>query len=61
MTREAKIGLMMVALLVGVFGFLLYKRIHRPPEILADQTGNGRRRMLIADDAAPCHSRLKTT
>lgn len=38
MTREAKVGLMMVALLVGVFGFLLYKRIHRPAEALAGQS-----------------------
>lgn len=35
MTREAKIGLMMIAVLVGVFGFLIYKRIHRPGELLA--------------------------
>ena len=38
MTRETKVGLMMVALLVGVFGFLLYKRIHRPAEMLAGQS-----------------------
>ncbi len=37
MTRETKVGLMMVALLVGVFGFLLYQRIHRPAEGLAEQ------------------------
>ena len=37
MTRETKVGLMMVALLVGVFGFLLYKRIHKPLEVLATQ------------------------
>lgn len=37
MTRETKVGLMMVALLVGVFGFLLYKKIHRPLEGLAGQ------------------------
>ena len=37
MTRETKVGLMMVALLVGVFGFLLYKRIHQPMEGLAKQ------------------------
>ena len=37
MTRETKVGLMMVALLVGVFGFLLYKRIHKPLEGLATQ------------------------
>lgn len=36
-TRETKVGLMMVALLVGVFGFLLYKKIHRPLEGLAKQ------------------------
>ena len=39
MTRETKVGLMMVALLVGVFGFLLYKRVHRPAEMLAGQSG----------------------
>ena len=38
MTREAKIGLLMVAVLVGVFGFLVYKRVHRPAEAFADQT-----------------------
>ena len=37
MTREAKIGLMMVAVLVGVFGFLVYKRIHRPMDLRAEQ------------------------
>lgn len=37
MTREAKVGLMMVAVLVGVFGFLIYKRIHRPMDLRADQ------------------------
>ena len=37
MTRETKVGLMMVALLVGVFGFLVYQRIHRPSEGLAVQ------------------------
>lgn len=35
MTREAKVGLMMVAVLVGVFGFLVYKRVHRPSEAKA--------------------------
>lgn len=35
MTREAKIGMMMVALLVGVFGFMIYKRVHRPAEGIA--------------------------
>ncbi len=37
MTRETKVGLLMVALLVGVFGFLVYQRIHRPAEGLAEQ------------------------
>ncbi len=37
MTRETKVGLLMVALLVGVFGFLVYKKIHRPLEGLANQ------------------------
>jgi nucleoid-associated protein YgaU len=37
MTRETKVGLLMVALLVGVFGFLVYQKIHRPLEGLANQ------------------------
>jgi len=32
MTRETKIGLAMVLLMAGVFGFLVYKRINRPVE-----------------------------
>ncbi len=35
MTRETRIGIVMVLLLVGVFGFLVYKRMSRPGEILA--------------------------
>lgn len=30
MTRETKIGIAMALLLMGVFGFLVYKRMHRP-------------------------------
>ena len=52
MTREAKVGLMMVALLVGVFGFLLYKRIHRPPEAFANETARDEE-MIAADDRSP--------
>lgn len=36
MTRETKIGLAMVLLMVGVFGFLVYKRVTRPGESAAD-------------------------
>jgi nucleoid-associated protein YgaU len=35
MTRETRIGIVMVLLLVGVFGFLVYKRMSRPGENLA--------------------------
>lgn len=35
MTREAKIGLLMVVVMVGVFGFLVYKRVSRQAEIRA--------------------------
>ncbi len=37
MTRETKIGLLMVVMLVGVFGFMVYKKSHRPSEAMADQ------------------------
>lgn len=37
MTRETKVGLLMVTLLVGVFGFMVYKKMHRPAEALAEQ------------------------
>ena len=37
MTRETKVGLLMVVMLVGVFGFMVYKQIHRPSEALAEQ------------------------
>ena len=52
MTRETKVGLMMVALLVGVFGFLLYQRIHRPTEGLAEQD-SPEIRTNRSDDAIP--------
>ena len=41
MTRETKVGLLMVMLLVGVFGFMVYKKIHRPSEALAGQPVEG--------------------
>ena len=37
MTRETKVGLLMVVMLVGVFGFMVYKKMHRPSEALAEQ------------------------
>jgi nucleoid-associated protein YgaU len=37
MTRETKVGLLMVVMLVGVFGFMVYKQMHRPLEGLAEQ------------------------
>ena len=37
MTRETKVGLLMVVMLVGVFGFMVYKNMHRPSEAMADQ------------------------
>ena len=37
MTRETKVGLLMVVMLVGVFGFMVYKQMHRPSEALAEQ------------------------
>ena len=45
MTREAKVGLMMVVVLVGVFGFLIYKRVHLPNE--------GRAAQSVASDNVP--------
>ena len=53
MTREAKVGLMMVAVLVGVFGFLLYKRIHRPAEAFAGQNAMDDERAVAADTDLP--------
>ena len=38
MTRETKVGLLMVVLLVGVFGFMVYKKLLRSPESLAATT-----------------------
>ena len=37
MARETKVGLLMVVMLVGVFGFMVYKQMHRPLEGLAEQ------------------------
>ena len=37
MTRETKVGLLMVVMLVGVFGFMVYKKVHRPAEAMANQ------------------------
>ena len=53
MTREAKVGLMMVAVLVGVFGFLLYKRIHRPAEAFAEQRVVDDQRAMAAEIDLP--------
>ncbi len=41
MTRETKVGLLMVVMLVGVFGFMVYKKMHRPSEALAGQPTEG--------------------
>ena len=41
MTRETKVGLLMVVMLVGVFGFMVYKKMHRPSEALAGQPVEG--------------------
>ncbi len=35
MTRETKLGMLMVLVLVAVFGFLVYKRAMRPDDVLA--------------------------
>ncbi len=56
MTREAKIGLLMVAVLVGVFGFLVYKRMHRPIEALADQRGFRDAEVVAEEEDAPKQS-----
>lgn len=37
MSRETKAGLLMILLLAGVFGFMVYKRLHHPAEALAEQ------------------------
>lgn len=37
MTRETKVGLLMVVLLVGVFGFMVYRKLHEPSKALAGQ------------------------
>ncbi|MBS0204320.1 MAG: LysM peptidoglycan-binding domain-containing protein [Planctomycetes bacterium] len=37
MTRETKAGLLMILMLAGVFGFMVYKRMHQPAEVLAQQ------------------------
>ena len=41
MARETKVGLLMVVMLVGVFGFMVYKKMHRPSEALAGQPVEG--------------------
>lgn len=41
MTRETKVGLLMVVMLVGVFGFMVYKKMHRPSEAFAGQPTEG--------------------
>lgn len=37
MTRETKAGLLMILMLGGVFGFMVYKRLHQPSTALAQQ------------------------
>lgn len=37
MTRETKAGLLMVVMLAGVFGFMVYKRLHQPVAVMAQQ------------------------
>lgn len=37
MTRESKAGLLMIVMLAGVFGFMVYKRTHRPAAAMAQQ------------------------
>ena len=37
MTRETKAGLLMIVMLVGVFGVMVYKRVHQPSAALAQQ------------------------
>jgi nucleoid-associated protein YgaU len=41
MTRETKAGLLMIAMLCGVFGFMVYKRLHQPSTALAQQNPAG--------------------
>ncbi len=37
MTRETKAGLLMITMLCGVFGFMVYKRMHQPSAAMAQQ------------------------
>lgn len=37
MTRETKAGLLMILMLAGVFGFMVYKRMHQPAAAMAQQ------------------------
>ena len=37
MTRETKAGLLMIMMLCGVFGFMVYKRMHQPSAAMAQQ------------------------
>ncbi len=37
MTRETKAGLLMIMMLCGVFGFMVYKRLHQPSAAMAQQ------------------------
>lgn len=37
MTRETKAGLLMILMLAGVFGFMVYKRLHQPAAAMAQQ------------------------
>lgn len=37
MSRETKAGLLMIVMLAGVFGFMVYKRMHQPAAAMAQQ------------------------
>lgn len=55
MTRETKVGLAMALLLVGVFGFLTYKRFTKPQETIAEHKQSAD----DENDDAPDADRLK--
>ncbi|MFO0919402.1 MAG: LysM peptidoglycan-binding domain-containing protein [Planctomycetaceae bacterium] len=54
MTRETKIGLAMVLLMAGVFGFLVYKRVNRP----IDEGAETQQASTGADDAGTKEAKL---
>lgn len=49
MTRETKIGLAMALLLIGVFGFLVYKRYNRPADSVAQTEASESDTEAVAD------------